>query len=177
MRPDLPRLPQGAAEGARGALKPGSVRLRTRTRISTAGGNSGAPPGILVNMRSIGFDVPRDPMAGSALRLAGVLTGLEQALADRGMTGRELLAVCFDHRLGKVDLVTRCQPLETDYPGLSSVLMQIARTCVQDAIAFTQFRRIVFEENQVTFELVDAWGVPQVYVYSIRSETPTDPPG
>ena len=110
-------------------------------------------------------------MAGSALELAGVLTGLEQELAARGMTARELLAVCFDHRLGKVELVTRARPLDADYPGLSAVLMQIAHTCVQDAIAITQFRRIVFAENQVTFELVDAWGVPQVYVYSILSES------
>ena len=126
-------------------------------------------------MRSIGFDVLADPMAGSALKLAGVLAGPEQQLADRGMTGRELLAVCFDHRLGKVELVTRTQPLDADYPGLSTVLMQIVHTCVQDAIAVTQFRRIVFAENQVTLELVDVWGVPQVYVYSIRSQTPAQP--
>ena len=106
----------------------------------------GSTPSILFSTRSIGFDVLADPMAGSALKLAGVLAGLEQQLADRGMTGRELLAVCFDHRLGKVELVTRTRPLDADYPGLSTVLMQIVHTGVQDAIAVTQFRRIVFAE-------------------------------
>ena len=67
--------------------------------------------------------------------------------------------------------MTRCQPLGADYPDLATVLSQIALTCVQDAIALSQFRRIVFAEKQITLELVDAWGSPQVYVYSIRPGT------
>ena len=122
-------------------------------------------------MRSIGFDVPDGPMTAAALEVAGTFTGLQRELASRGMTGRELLAVAFDHHRGKIELVTRRQPLGPDYPDLPTVLAQIACTCVKDAIALSQFRRIVFAEKQVSFELVDAWGAPQIYVYSIRPET------
>ena len=122
-------------------------------------------------MRSIGFDLPDSPETAAARELAGMLTGLEHEVASRGMTGRQLLAVAFDHHRGTIELVTRRQPLAADYPDLSTVLTQIARTCVQDAIALSQFRRIVFAEKQITLELVDAWGSPQVYVYSIRPGT------
>jgi hypothetical protein len=138
--------------------------------IFLAGRNSAAPPGIVTAMRSIGFDTPGSPMTGAALELAGMLTGLQQELADRGMSGRELLAVTFDHRRGKIELVIRPQPLGAAYPALSTLLAQIARTCVQQGIALSQFRRIVFGERQVRFELVDLRGMPQVYVYSVLSE-------
>jgi hypothetical protein len=121
-----------------------------------------------MSMRSIGFDLPDSPKTAAARELAGMLTGLEHEVTSRGMTGRELLAVAFDHQWGRIELVTRRQPLGADYPDLSTVLTQIALTCVQDAIALSQFRRIVFAEKQITLELVDAWGSPQVYVYSIR---------
>jgi len=110
-------------------------------------------------------------MTGAALELAGMLTGLRRELMKRGMNGRELLAVAFDHHRGKIELVTRRQPLGPDYPDLSTVLAEIVRTCVQDAIALSQFRRIVFAEEQVRFELVDAWGSPQVYVYSVLAKS------
>jgi hypothetical protein len=126
---------------------------------------------IVVSMRSIGFDLPDTPMTAAARELAGMLTGLEHEVASRGMSGRELLAVAFDHHRGKIELVMRRQPRGADYPDLSTVLTQIARTCVQDAIVLSQFRRIVFAEKQVRLELVDAWGSPQVYVYSIRPGT------
>jgi len=100
-----------------------------------------------------------------------MLTGLEHEVTSRGMSGRELLAVAFDHHRGRIELVTRRQPLGADYPDLSTVLTQIGLTCVQDAIALSQFRRIVFAEKQIMLELVDAWGAPQVYVYSIRPGT------
>jgi hypothetical protein len=126
------------------------------------------PVVIVVSMTSIGFDLPDSPKTAAARELAGMLTGLEHEIARRGMTGRELLAVAFDHHRGRIELVTRPQPLEADYPDLSTVLTQIALTCVQDAIALSQFRRIVFAEKQITLELVDCWGAPLVYVYSIR---------
>jgi hypothetical protein len=126
---------------------------------------------IVMSMRSIGFDLPESPKTAAARKLAGMLTGLEHEVTSRGMTGRELLAVAFDHHRGRIELVTRRQPLGADYPDLSTVLTQIALTCVQDAIALSQFRRIVFAEKQITLELVDAWGSPQVYVYSIRPVT------
>jgi hypothetical protein len=119
-------------------------------------------------MRSIGFDLPDRPKTAATRELAGMLTGLEHEVTSRGMTGRELVAVTFDHYRGRIELVTRRPPLGADYPDLSTVLTQIALTCVQDAIALSQFRRIVFAEKQITLELVDAWGSPQVYVYSIR---------
>jgi hypothetical protein len=120
-------------------------------------------------MRSIGFDLP--DKAAAARELAGMLTGLEHEVTSRGMTGRELLAVAFDHHRGRIELVTRRQPLGADYPDLSTVLTQIALTCVQDGIALGQFRRIAFAEEQITLELVDCWGGPLVYVYSIRPDT------
>jgi hypothetical protein len=119
-------------------------------------------------MRSIGFDGPDGPVTAAALEVAGTFTSLQRELANRGMTGRELLAVAFDHHRGKIELVTRRQPFGADYPDLPTVLAQIACTCVKNAIAPSQFRRIVFAEKQISFELVDAWGGPQVYVYSIR---------
>ena len=123
-----------------------------------------------MSMRSIGFDLPESPQRAAARELAGMQTGLEHEVTSRGMTGRELLAVAFDHHRG-TELVTRRQPLGAGYPDLSTVLTQIALTCIQDAIALSQFRRIVFAEKQITLELVDAWGSPQVYVYSIRPGT------
>jgi hypothetical protein len=122
-------------------------------------------------MRSIGFDLPDPPRTPAAQEIAGTLTGLEREVASRGMTGRELLAIAFDHHRGQIELVTRHRPLGADYPDLSAVLTQILLTCVQDAIALSQFRRILFAEEQITLELVDAWGSPQAYVYSIRSDT------
>ena len=122
-------------------------------------------------MTSIGFDRPDGPMTGAALELASMLTGLRRELMKRGMSGRELLAVAFNHQRGKIELLTRPQPLGADYPDLSILLAQIVRTCVQQAIALRQFRRIVFAEKQVRLELVDAGGSPQVYVYSILAKT------
>jgi hypothetical protein len=122
-------------------------------------------------MRSIGFDVPDRPMTGAAFELAGTFADLQRELTNRGMSGRQLLAIAFDHHRGKIELVTRRQPLGGDYPALSTVLTQIARTCAKDAIALSQLRRILFAAKQVTFEVVDAWGSPQVYVYSILPET------
>ena len=106
-------------------------------------------------------------MTGAALELAGMLTGLRRELLTRGMSGRDLLAVAFDHQRGKIELLMRPQPLGADYPDLSILLAEIVRTCVQQAIALRQFRRIVFGEQQVRLELVDARGSPQVYLYSI----------
>jgi hypothetical protein len=122
-------------------------------------------------MISIGFDVADGPVTAAALELAGTFAGLQRELASRGMSARELLAVAFDHHRGKIELVTRRQPLRADYPDLPTVLAQIARTCAKDAIALSQFRRILFAAKQVSFEVVDAWGSPQVYVYSILPET------
>ena len=67
--------------------------------------------------------------------------------------------------------MTRRQPLGPDYPHLSTVLAWIVRTWVQDAIALSQFRRIVFTEKHVRFELVDAWGSPEVHVYCVRTKS------
>lgn len=122
-------------------------------------------------MRSIGFDLPDPPRTPAAEEVAGTLTGLQREVASRGMTGRELLAIAFDHHRGQIELVTRHRPLSADYPNLSVVLAQIMVTCVEDAITLGQFRRIVFAEKQITLELVDAWGSPQAYVYSIRPDT------
>jgi hypothetical protein len=122
-------------------------------------------------MISIGFDVPDGPVTVAALGFADAFAGLQRELTSRGMSARELLAVAFDHQRGKIELVTRRQPLRADYPDLSTVLAQIARTCAKDAIALSQFRRILFAAKQVSFEVVDAWGSPQVYVYSIPPET------
>jgi hypothetical protein len=119
----------------------------------------------------MGFDLPDTAKTAAARELAGMLTGLEHEVTSRGMTGRELLAVAFDHHRGRIELVTRRQPLGVDYPDLSTVLTHVALTCVQEAIALSQFRRIVFAEKQIMLELVDAWGSPQVYVYSIRPGT------
>jgi hypothetical protein len=122
-------------------------------------------------MRSIGFDLPEGPASAAAMELAGMLTGLKEALDSRGMTGRELLAVAFDHHRGRIELVTRREPFGADYPDISTVLTEIAHTCVQDAITLRQFRRIVFGEKQIRLELVDAWGEAQVYLYSIAPDT------
>jgi hypothetical protein len=122
-------------------------------------------------MRSIGFDLPERPPTPAARELAGTLTGLEREVASRGMSGRELLAISFDHHRDRIELVTRLRPLGADYPGLSAVLAEIARTCVKDEICLSQFRRIVFAETQITLELVDAWGSAQAYVYCVRPYT------
>jgi hypothetical protein len=121
-------------------------------------------------MRSIGFDLP-DPPAPAAQEIAGTLAGVEREVANRGMTGRELLAIAFAPHRGQIELVTRDRPFGAGYPELSVVVAQIVVTCVQDAITLSQFRRIVFAEKQITLELVDDWGLPQAYVYCIRPNT------
>ena len=67
-----------------------------------------------MSMRSNGFDLPDSPKTAAARELAGMLTGLEHEVTSRGMTGRELLAVAFDHHRGGSSCDAR-QPLGADY--------------------------------------------------------------
>lgn len=119
-------------------------------------------------MHSIDFDDFDGP---EAVEVAALLARLQQELGSRGAAARELLAITFDCAAGNIEVVMRQRPLAEDYPDLAVVLGEIAHTCAQDGIGAAQLRRMLFREDQIRLDVMDAWGKAQSYEYLIRAAT------
>ena len=117
-------------------------------------------------MGSTGFDY-LDGFDGTG-EVAALLARLQEELSSRGAAARQLLAIAFDCADGKIEVVMRQQPLAEDYPDLAIVLGEIARTCTHDGIGPDQLKRMLFREDEIRLDVVDAWGEPQSYDYLIR---------
>ena len=105
------------------------------------------------------------------VEVAALLARLQEELGVRGAAARELLAITFDTAAGNIEVVMRQQPLAEDYPALAVVMGEIARTCGQDAIGAGQLRRILFREDRVRLDVIDAGGRAQSCDYFIRAAT------
>lgn len=97
-----------------------------------------------------------------------MLAQIEQTLAGWGATSRQILCVNFGANNGQIEVMMRSDPLTDGYPGLGSVLGEIARTCIVEGIGIERLRRIVLSETEVRFDLVDASGRPEIYLYPVR---------
>lgn len=119
-------------------------------------------------MRFTGFD---DLAAPETVEVAALLARLQEALSIRGAAARELLAITFDTAAGNIEVVMRQEPLAQNYPKLAVVMGEIARTCAQDGIGASQLRRMLFRDDRVRLDVMDADGKAQSYDYFIRSAT------
>lgn len=119
-------------------------------------------------MRFTGLDDLADP---KIVEVAAVLARLQEELGIRGAAARELLAITFDSAAGNIEVVMRREPLAENYPDLAVVMGEIARTCAQDGIGASQLRRMLFRDDRIRLDVMDAGGKAQSYDYFIRAAT------
>jgi hypothetical protein len=125
-------------------------------------------------MTSIGFDDEPRREAVPVTEVTSLLSAIARELGARGKNSRQLLCIEFSVQTGHVEVTMRSDLLSTGYPSLATIMGEVARTCALDRIATTQFRRLLFSEDEVRLELVDAWGQPETYLYPVLPTTPLD---
>ena len=83
---------------------------------------------------------------------AEYLRDLAADLARGAISTSELVALVFEANGLDVQVITKRKAHPSSYPALDDMLSVIGRNCVDEGIAVSQLRRIVFADQHVTVE-------------------------
>lgn len=100
---------------------------------------------------------------------AEYLRDLAADLARGAISASELVALVFEANGLDVQVITKRKAHPSSYPALEDMLSVIGSNCVDEGIAVSQLRRIVFADQHVTVEFQGQGQRPETRGYSISA--------
>lgn len=98
------------------------------------------------------------------------LDAVAEALAERGTSSRDLLALQFAEKNGNLKVLVGRDPHPADYPPLEDILRMVIETCEQHGITVPQLQRITFFDSEINLECASPEG-DAAYTYPIETAT------
>jgi hypothetical protein len=98
------------------------------------------------------------------------LDAVAEALAERGTSSRDLLALQFEKEGGDLRVLVGRGPHPAGYPPLEDILRIVIETCEQNGITVPQLQRITFFDSEINLECASPEG-EAAYTYPIESCT------
>ncbi len=98
------------------------------------------------------------------------MNAIAEALAERGTSARNLLALQFGPERGLKVVMIGGEPHPATYPSLEDIFEMVCNTCEQDGIIPSELERITFFDTEINLECAHR-GEEVVYTYPLPSTT------